>query len=63
MIIQSKSYPLQVIRKWSGSATGEEIYKTNDGTIWKGDICRYFLPEKGTGDRQGILICDKVFEF
>ena len=63
MIIKSKNYPLQVINRWAGSGTGEEIIQTNDGTIWKGDVCRDCLPKKGTGDRQGILICDKVFEY
>ncbi len=55
----SKYKPLQVISRLPGDATGEEKVKTSDGTIWR---TVDYLPTPGTGDRQGFLLLDKVFE-
>lgn len=59
MIYWSKDRPLQVIRSCPGEATGEKRVQTADGTIWK---TVDYLPILGTGDRQGVLWLDKVFE-
>ena len=48
----------QVIREEPGAGTGDRIVQTSDGTWWK--TVTHF--SWGTGDRQGILSDDKVFE-
>ncbi len=59
MIIQYTGQMHQVIKSWPGSLTGETKMQTADGTIW---TTVDYLREIGTGDRQGVLILDKVFE-
>ena len=49
----------QIGKIWLGPGTGDITVQTEDGTIWQS--VRY-LPELGTGDRRGVLVCDKVFE-
>lgn len=59
MMSQFGGSMLQIIRCWSGDVTGEEKIMTEDGAIW---TTIDHLPIMGTGDRQGILFVDKVFE-
>ena len=59
MIMQYQGQMLQVVKREPGDTTGEERIQTSDGTIW---TTTKYLPKKGTGDRQGVLLYDKVVE-
>ncbi len=59
MMVQYSGSMLQVIKSWPGNTTGETKVLTEDGTIW---TTVDYLPPMGTGDRQGVLFVDKVFE-
>jgi len=60
MIVINHTKPIyQVINRKPGNATDEEKIQTSDGTWWH---TVQYLPERGTGDRQGVLYADIVIE-
>jgi hypothetical protein len=60
MMIQYQKRILQVVKRQYG-ATGEEIVQTEDGQVWRTKPY-YESNIVATGDRQGVLIVDKVIE-
>lgn len=49
----------QVVERFAGRGTGDECVRTANGETW--NVADY-LPEPATGDRQGQLRGNKVYE-